>query len=97
MDAEVAYTLADSLTFTLGAEDLSNALTEVNPGAAANVGYPYSQNSPFGFNGGLFCVRANLRLRLVAGVAAAELTQRPKPQLEPTEPFPQLQPLRRRT
>ena len=31
----------------------------MNPGAAANVGNLYSQQSPFGFNGGLYYVRAS--------------------------------------
>ncbi len=59
VDAEVAYTLANAITVTLGAENLFNTFTDVNPGAAANVGNLYSQNSPFGFNGGLLYARAS--------------------------------------
>ena len=59
VDAEVGYTLANSVMVTLGAENLFNTFTDVNPGAAANVGNLYSQNSPFGFNGGLVYVRAS--------------------------------------
>ncbi|WP_419161359.1 TonB-dependent receptor [Candidatus Palauibacter sp.] len=59
VDAEVAYTLANSVTLTVGAENLFNTFTDMNPGAAANVGNLYSQQSPFGFNGGLYYVRAS--------------------------------------
>jgi iron complex outermembrane receptor protein len=53
-DAEVAYTMRDSLTFILGAQNLFDEYPEENPGGAAGAGNKYSQYTPFGFNGGFW-------------------------------------------
>jgi iron complex outermembrane recepter protein len=53
-DAEVAYTVKDSLTFILGAQNVFDEYPEENPGGAAGAGNKYSQYAPFGFNGGFW-------------------------------------------
>jgi iron complex outermembrane receptor protein len=58
-DAEVAYTMRDSLTFVLGAQNLFDEYPEENPGGAAGAGNRYSQYTPFGFNGGFWYGRFN--------------------------------------
>jgi iron complex outermembrane recepter protein len=54
VDAEVAYTYADALTFVVGAQNLLDEYPDENPGAASGVGNKYSQYSPLGFNGGFW-------------------------------------------
>ncbi|MGH8176496.1 MAG: TonB-dependent receptor plug domain-containing protein [Steroidobacter sp.] len=54
VDAEVAYTHNDALTFVLGAQNLFDKYPSENPDAADVAGNRYSQYSPFGFNGGLW-------------------------------------------
>ncbi|MEM9172008.1 MAG: TonB-dependent receptor [Pseudomonadota bacterium] len=56
-DAEVAYSIADHSTITVGAQNIFDAYPDVNPGAAGGVGNLYSQFSPFGFNGGFYYAR----------------------------------------
>lgn len=58
-DAEVAYTVRESLTFVLGAQNLFDEYPEENPGGAAGAGNRYSQYTPFGFNGGFWYGRFN--------------------------------------
>ncbi len=53
VDAEVAYTVKDALTFVLGAQNVFEEYPDENPGAAA-VGNKYSAYTPFGFNGGFW-------------------------------------------
>ena len=53
-DAEVAYTVWDSLSLIVGAQNLFDEYPEENPNAAAGVGNKYSQYTPFGFNGGFW-------------------------------------------
>jgi iron complex outermembrane recepter protein len=53
-DAEVAYTVRDSLSLIVGAQNLFDEYPEENPNAAAGVGNKYSQYTPFGFNGGFW-------------------------------------------
>jgi iron complex outermembrane receptor protein len=57
VDAEAAYHWNDSVTFTLGAQNLFDTTPEDNPGAAGGVGNAYSQFSPFGFNGAFYYAR----------------------------------------
>ncbi len=57
VDAEAAYHWNDSVTFTLGAQNLFDTTPEENPGAADGVGNRYSQFSPFGFNGAFYYMR----------------------------------------
>lgn len=53
-DAEVAYTMKESLTFVLGAQNLFDEYPDENPGGAAGAGNKYSAYTPFGFNGGFW-------------------------------------------
>lgn len=53
-DAEVAYTVKDSMTFVLGAQNLFDEYPDENPGGAAGAGNKYSAYTPFGFNGGFW-------------------------------------------
>ena len=59
LDAEVAYTLPQSVILTLGAENFLNTYPDMNPRASSGVGNLYSQHSPFGFNGALFYAKAS--------------------------------------
>jgi iron complex outermembrane receptor protein len=61
VDAEVAYTVADALTFIIGAQNLFDEYPEENPGGAAGAGNRYSQYTPFGFNGGFWYGRLTYR------------------------------------
>jgi iron complex outermembrane recepter protein len=54
IDAEVAYSVRDALTFVLGAQNLFDEYPDENPGGAAGAGNRYSQYTPFGFNGGFW-------------------------------------------
>ncbi len=56
-DVEGAYTLNDSLTFTIGAQNVFDTFPDENPGARSGVGNRYSQFTPFGFNGGFWYAR----------------------------------------
>jgi len=58
VDLEAAYSLAKSASFTFGAQNALNKFPGVNPNAA-QVGNPYSQFSPYGFNGAFFYARFN--------------------------------------
>ncbi|MGQ0833998.1 MAG: TonB-dependent receptor plug domain-containing protein, partial [Gammaproteobacteria bacterium] len=61
VDAELAYTHNDALTFVLGAQNVFDQYPDENPNAAATVGNRYSQYSPYGFNGGLWYGRFSYR------------------------------------
>lgn len=61
VDAELAYTYNDALTFVLGAQNVFDQYPDENPNAAATVGNRYSQYSPYGFNGGLWYGRFSYR------------------------------------
>jgi iron complex outermembrane receptor protein len=54
IDAEIAYSVRDALTFVLGAQNLFDEYPDENPGGAAGAGNRYSQYTPFGFNGGFW-------------------------------------------
>lgn len=56
-DAEVAYSIADHSTITVGGQNIFDTYPDENPGAAGGVGNLYSQFSPFGFNGGYYYAR----------------------------------------
>jgi iron complex outermembrane receptor protein len=62
VDAEVAYTFNDNMTFTLGAQNLFDEYPDENPGAADGVGNQYSQFSPSGFGGGFYYVKLRYEL-----------------------------------
>ncbi|MEM6453903.1 MAG: TonB-dependent receptor [Acidobacteriota bacterium] len=51
LDLEVAYTLRENLTITLGGQNVTDTFPSENPGARSGVGNRYSQFTPFGFNG----------------------------------------------
>jgi iron complex outermembrane recepter protein len=53
-DAEVAYTVKESLTFVIGAQNVFDEYPDENPGGAAGAGNKYSAYTPFGFNGGFW-------------------------------------------
>lgn len=57
VDAELGYDFSDSMSVTLGAQNLLDQAPEENPGAAEGVGNRYSQFSPFGFDGGFYYLR----------------------------------------
>ncbi|VAW33795.1 TonB-dependent receptor [hydrothermal vent metagenome] len=62
VDAEVAYTLNDNITLTLGAQNLLDEYPDENPNAAAGVGNQYSQFSPSGFGGGFYYFKLRYEL-----------------------------------
>ena len=57
-DAEIAYTLANNLTLSIGAENLLDEYPDENP-LAAILGDRYAVKAPYGFNGGFYYARAN--------------------------------------
>ena len=59
VDAEVAYTMTDAFTLVAGAQNLLDEYPqETVSGAQNGVGIRYPQNSPYGFEGGLYYLRA---------------------------------------
>jgi iron complex outermembrane receptor protein len=58
-DAEVAYTIAEKYTITLGAQDIFDAVPDEFPNAG-DVGNLYPTSSPIGFNGGFWYARFNM-------------------------------------
>lgn len=62
VDLEAAYTLNDSLSLVIGAQNAFDTTPEENPGAAGGVGNRYSQFSPFGFNGSFWYLRVRYDL-----------------------------------
>ena len=59
-DMEAAYSLGEFANVAVGGRNVFNELPGPNPQAAL-VGNPYSQYSPYGFNGAYFYVRMNYR------------------------------------
>ncbi|MYA42674.1 MAG: TonB-dependent receptor [Gemmatimonadetes bacterium] len=57
VDAEVAQTLMDRWTLTLGAQNALNTDPEEYPGTATGPGNRYGPLSPFGFDGAFFYTR----------------------------------------
>ena len=59
LDAEVAYSFSDALTVVAGAQNLLDEYPqESSQGAQEGVGMLYPENSPYGFNGGFYYLRA---------------------------------------
>lgn len=59
LDAEVAYSFSDALTVVAGAQNLLDEYPqESTEGAQNGVGMLYPENSPYGFNGGFYYLRA---------------------------------------
>ena len=58
-DAEVAYTVAEKYTITLGAQDIFDAVPDEFPNAG-DVGNLYPTSSPIGFNGGFWYARFSM-------------------------------------
>ena len=58
LDAELAYSLASSLTVSIGAENLLDEYPDENP-LAGELGDRYAVKAPYGFNGGFYYIRAN--------------------------------------
>ncbi len=56
LDAELGYNFTDSLSVTLGAQNLLDEYPDVNPWASI-VGAEYPPTSPMGFNGGFWYLR----------------------------------------
>lgn len=57
VDAEVAQTLMDRWTLTLGAQNALNTDPEEYPGTVTGPGNRYGPLTPFGFNGAFFYTR----------------------------------------
>ena len=57
---EAAHALGEFANVAVGGQNVFNELPGPNPKAAL-VGNPYSQYSPYGFNGAYFYVRMNYR------------------------------------
>ena len=60
VDMEAAYSLGEYASLALGGQNVLNKFPDLNP-TAALVGNPYSQYTPYGFNGAFFYVRMNYR------------------------------------
>ena len=59
IDAEAAYSFSDHLTLVLGAQNLFNEYPQkTRKEAQDGVGMIYPENSPYGFNGGFYYLRA---------------------------------------
>ena len=59
VDAEVAYSFSDKFTAVLGVQNLLDEYPQTtSQGAQDGVGMLYPENSPYGFNGGFYYLRA---------------------------------------
>ena len=56
-DLEAAYEFNDSVTVTLGGQNILDTFPSENVGARSGVGNRYSQYTPFGFNGAYYYAR----------------------------------------
>ena len=56
-DIEGTYALSDSVSLSVGGQNVFNNYPERNPFAYTRLGNPYPQSSPFGFNGGYYYLR----------------------------------------
>ncbi len=62
LDLELSYAFTDSLTVTLGGENVLDAYPDKDRRPAqTNVGVVYGQFSPIGYNGGFWYARASLK------------------------------------
>ena len=59
LDLELGIPLGESVTLSLGGENVLNTYPDANPYAANTVGNQYGQFSPFGFNGAFYYTRLN--------------------------------------
>jgi len=57
LDLEASYDINESLTFSLGGQNVTDTVPDENMGARTGVGNRYSQYSPFGFNGAFYYAR----------------------------------------
>ena len=57
LDVEFGVPVGDSVTFSIGAENVLNTYPDVHPLAADNLGNLYGQFSPFGFSGAYYYAR----------------------------------------
>jgi iron complex outermembrane receptor protein len=57
LDLEASYDISESLTFSLGGQNVTDTVPDENMGARTGVGNRYSQYSPFGFNGAFYYAR----------------------------------------
>ena len=62
LDLEVSYDVGESVTVSAGGQNALNTYPPANPNATF-TGNAYSSDSPFGYNGGYFYVRAGYRWR----------------------------------
>ena len=58
VDVELGYNFTDSLSLTLGGQNVLDEFPDINPWASI-VGAQYPVTSPMGFNGGFWYLRAN--------------------------------------
>ena len=61
VDAEIGLRIGNSLSFTLGAQNIFDEVPDDNPWAGI-VGAQYPVTSPMGFNGGFWYLRAQWTL-----------------------------------
>ena len=59
LDLELGIPLGESVTLSLGGENILNTYPDINPYAGNTVGNQYGQFSPFGFNGAFYYTRLN--------------------------------------
>ncbi|MCH5375595.1 MAG: TonB-dependent receptor [Planctomycetes bacterium] len=59
VDAEVGYQAMDNLEVVFGLNNMFDTYPDKNPGAG-DLGQLYSEASPFGFNGGMWYLRAHM-------------------------------------
>ena len=59
LDLELGIPLGESVTLSLGGENVLNTYPDVNEYGPQSVGNQYGQFSPFGFNGAFFYTRLN--------------------------------------
>ncbi len=62
VDAEVEYALNENMSIVLGAQNLFDTVPDKVPQPENNAGQIYPEESPFGFNGGLYYLQFNYTL-----------------------------------
>ena len=63
IDLEGAFDVTDSLSVLIGLQNAFDTYPDENPGAAAVAGLLYPEQSPWGFNGGYYYLRATWRMQ----------------------------------
>ena len=71
-DLEASYSLSESVTFTIGGQNLFDNQPEENPSAAA-AGNRYSAYTPFDYNGAFYYVRIGYNWKWRSGSGASPL------------------------